>query len=177
MLNAGYQWRYGSPFKADANAFAEQLRSLADTEGAIDLQSVLDASRPSSAPLHGEIDWDDDSAALKHRLGVVRQAMGALRVIPVDIVREEALPPMRATVPVRMTVGREGGRVDNGVESNVYRLTVTQVTMDEYAATARAAAMGDIVRLANRLRSLPGCADLAEKLSAIAEIDFDLEVE
>ena len=176
MLNAGFQWRYGSPFKADANAFAEQLRSLADPSGAIDLRAVLDASRPFSAPLHGEIDWDDDSAALKHRLGVVRQAMGALRGIPVDIVREEALPPMRATGPVRMTVGRAGG-ADGSAESNVYRLAVTQVTLDEYAATARAAAMSDIMRLANRLRTLPGCADLSEKLSAIAEIDFDLEME
>jgi hypothetical protein len=162
MINAGYQWRYGSPFKADANAFAAQLDELKAPDGTIELETVLEASRPEAAPLHEEIEWDDSEAAHKYRIGKVREIMGALRVIPIDIVREEPMTPVRAAIPVSMS-GQNGGQ-------NTYVMTVQQTTADQYNDTVRAQAVSDIKRLANRLRALPGCEDLAEKLIDIAEL-------
>ena len=170
-MNAGYEWRKGSPFRANANAFAAQLQTLKGADGAKGLTVVLEASKPEGAPLHDEIEWDDESAAHKHRLDVVRDAMAALRVIPVDIVREELLPPVRAAIPVRMV-----GGVDAEMTPNAYRLTVTLTTMQEYEQSARAEAMGNIRQLANRLRTIPGCADLAEKLMSIVDFERALEL-
>lgn len=178
MVTAGYVWRKGSPFRADANAFARQLQQLRSSDGTVSLEIVLDASRPEDAPLHGEIEWDDGVAAHKHRLHIVRSALGALRIIPVNIVREELLPPARAAIPVRMTFTahdvqrhEDGDNEDraNAEGANVYRLAVTHVTLEEHQAQVRQEALSDIRRLASRLRTLPGCADLAEKLSELAE--------
>ena len=162
MINAGYQWRHGSPYKADANAFAAQLEALKNADGTIELETVLEASEPEDAPLHEEIEWDDQAAAHKYRVSIVRDIMGALRVIPIDIVREEPLPPVRAAIPV--SFGTENGG------HNTYVLTVQQTTKEAYTDTVRTQAISDIKKLASRLRTLPGCEDLADKLSDIAEL-------
>lgn len=165
MVNAGYAWRNGFPTKADANQFAEQLRTLQQDGGAIDIDDVLEANRPEGAPLHDEIEWDDVEAARKYRLSYIRDAMGALRVIPVDLVREEPLTPVRAVVPTR----RMGG--DDGT-ANVYMFTVTTEKQEEaiFTERVRQEALGQVRRLAQRFATMPGCEDIAEQLNSICEL-------
>lgn len=167
MINAGYVWREGFPVRADANAFAEQLRELQREDGAINVEDVLDANRPAGAPLHDSIIWDDQEAAIRYRLDYVRDAMGALRVIPVDIVREEPLSPVRAVLPIR------GGDADQDRGGSVYRFTVATVkAQDEtqFHAQVRQDAIDQIGRMARRLSSVPGCQDIAERLLGILGI-------
>lgn len=168
MINAGYVWRDGFPIKADAGAFAEQLRTLQSEDGAISVEDVLDANRPAGAPLHDSIIWDDQEAARRFRLDYVRDAMGALRVIPVDIVREEPLAPVRAVLPVHIGGDSE---LDHG--GNVYRFTVATVgKQDEtqFRAQVRQDAIDQIGRLARRLASVPGCEDIAARLLNLSSL-------
>ena len=165
MVNAGYVWRDGFPVRAaSAEAFAVQLRGL-QVNGLIAVEDVLEAQRPEGAPLHGEIDWDDQSAAQKFRLGFVRDAMGALRVIPVDVIKEELSAPVRAVLPVRIT-GPDGN------SGNVYAFVVNsdQSGTDELAARVRSEALGQVRRLAQRFVSIPGCEDIAERLLSICDL-------
>ena len=72
-------------------------------------------------------------------------AMGALRVIPVDIVREEPLSPVRAVLPIR------GGDADQDRGGSVYRFTVATVkAQDEtqFHAQVRQDAIDQIGRMA-----------------------------
>lgn len=165
MINAGYTWRNGFPTKADPNAFALQLHALRAEDGTISIDDVLEANRPEDAPLHDEIEWDDEEAARQYRLGYVRQAMGALRVIPVDLVKEEPMAPMRAVLPTRVS-----GNI-NGT-ANSYMLTVTTEKQEEviFNERVRHEALQQVKRLAQRLATLPGCEDIAEQLNSISEL-------
>lgn len=165
MVKDGYTWRTGFPTKADANAFAAQLEELRDEQGIIHVDAVVEASKAKGAPLHGEIDWDDESAARKFRLNLVTDYMGALRVVPVDVVREEPLPPLRALVPARRLS-------ENGVTSS-YMFTVNvvdAVAEPEIETRMRVQALDNIRALARRLAAMPGCKDLAEQLLSICEL-------
>lgn len=163
-VNAGYAWRNGFPTRADATAFAEQLQALQQDDNTIDIVDVLEANRPEGAPLHDEIEWDDQEAAQQYRLYYVRQAMGALRVIPVDLVREEPLQPVRAVLPTRISNGDMG-------TANTYSFVVTMQAQDEteFTARVRQQAIMQVKRMAQRFATMAGCEDIAEQLNSIVE--------
>lgn len=164
MVHNGFTWRPGFPTKADANKFAEQLEALRAPDGSVAVEDVLAAQRDEEAPLHEEIEWDDAAAAHRYRLTYIHQALGALRVIPIDLVREEPMMPMRAMIPARMADKETG-------EPNTYVFTVTQQTQPEVMEVkAREQALGDIRKLANRIASLPGCREISERLIEFVEL-------
>lgn len=165
MVNAGYAWRNGFPTKADPTLFAQQLHVLRQDDGTIDIVDVLEASRPEGAPLHADIEWDDLAAAQQYRLSYVRQAMGALRVIPVDLVREEPMQPVRAVLPTRISNGDWG-------TANTYSFVVTMQAQEEveFTAKVRHEALTQVKRMAQRFASMPGCEDIAEQLNSIVDL-------
>lgn len=165
MVSAGYVWRNGFPTKADATAFAQQLQTLKLDDGTVDIVDVLEANRPEGAPLHDDIEWDDAAAAQQYRLSYVRQAMGALRVIPVDLVREEPLQPVRAVLPTRVSNGDAG-------TANTYSFVVTMQGQEEveFTAKVRQEALTQVKRMAQRFATMPGCEDIAEQLNSIVEL-------
>ena len=162
MINNGYAWRVGSSFSGDANLFAEQLQSLKSPDGTIEVEEVLQAQRPEDAQLHGDIEWDDERAAHMYRIDTVTSAMGALRVIPVDVVKEEPMPPIRALVPTRI-VDKENGTPRS------YFFTVSTVEEEEDNVTekVRQQAISDLRSLTRRIASMPGCQDIADQLESI----------
>lgn len=162
MINNGYTWRNGVSFRGDANLFAEQLQQLKAPNGTIEVDEVLDAQRPEDAPLHEDIEWDDAAAAYRYRINTITDAMGALRVIPVDVVREEPMPPVRALVPTR-TVDKENGTPRS------YYFTVSTVEEEETNINemVRRQAISDLRSLTRRIASMPGCQDIADQLEQI----------
>lgn len=162
MLNNGYIWRMGASFRGDANLFATQLQQLKSPEGTIEVDEVLEAQRPQDAPLHEDIEWDDATAAYRYRIDTITDAMGALRVIPVDVVREEPMPPVRALVPTRI-IDKENGTPRS------YFFTVSTVEEEETNINemVRRQAISDLRSLTRRIASMPGCQDIAEQLEQI----------
>jgi len=164
MIHNGFTWRKGFPTKADANAFAAQLDTLKSVDGTVNAEDVLDAQRAESAPLHQDIVWDDLAAAHMYRLGYVADAMGALQVIPVDLVKEEAMAPIRALMPT-LRLDRDTG------EPRVYQFVVSVGGQPNVAELrVREQALGDVRRLAGKLAKLPGCGDIAERLIELANL-------
>ena len=78
---AAYQWKAGSRIRADAQASAEQFEQLASTPQGLTAQTLLDASRPESAPLHDENEWCDEKAANEWRLHQSRHFINSLVLI------------------------------------------------------------------------------------------------
>lgn len=64
----------------------EELSSLAETKGRLDPRDVVEAARDESSILHEFFDWNDESAAEKHRI----LAAGVLiRRVKITIIRQD----------------------------------------------------------------------------------------
>jgi len=78
-----YEWKKGSYcFKTSPQVAGEFCENLEKTVG-LTPQSLLDASRDESSPLHNEFEWDDGIAAENYRRHQARTIIGNL-VITID---------------------------------------------------------------------------------------------
>ena len=60
-----YKWKTGF-FKVPADVAGKEFERLESTVG-LTAKNVVDASRPTDAPLHNAFEWDDKTAAEKYR--------------------------------------------------------------------------------------------------------------
>ena len=81
-----YRWKEGSQHKTSAAVAAEVCKRLED-EGRLTAKDLVDVSRPVSAPLHNEFEWEDSVAAEKYREHQARKVINSI-----IIVREEHAP-------------------------------------------------------------------------------------
>lgn len=72
-----YSWKAGTRIKADATLAAELFDQLAE-ENRLNAESVVEASKPEDAILHGEFEWDDTTAATEWRKHQARNIINAL---------------------------------------------------------------------------------------------------
>lgn len=162
-----YTWAQGARFGADPTSFARQLHTLQSSRGYVAAEDVLEANKEPGAPLHDDLEWDDSIAAHQHRLDTVQRAIGSLRVIPVDIIREERLTPIRAAI--RFDTVNAPDDEEDPKEAHPRRYIMAEAIMDqeEHKRKQRAEALGKIEFLVARLRSLPGCEEIVADLDAI----------
>lgn len=59
----------------------ERVRSLADEEGRLTPDQVVDDARDKKSPLHGLFEWDRGKAAMAHWIHQAREIIGAVRVV------------------------------------------------------------------------------------------------
>lgn len=85
-----YEWKTNL-FKVNANVAGAVCEELQNTVG-LTKESLVDASRPVDAPLHGEFEWDDKIAAEEYRKD---QAGLIIRNLTV-VMEENAEEPVRA---------------------------------------------------------------------------------
>jgi hypothetical protein len=85
-----------------AAVVAAELASL-DATGSLTAARVVDAATPRDAPLHEEFEWDDPTAAHKHRLGQAQALIKGIEVIIVSPTPQEPkdIRPMFFHVPAR----------------------------------------------------------------------------
>jgi hypothetical protein len=60
---------------------AAAIRALADQEGRITAERVVDAARQQDHPLHHDFIWDDVKAAHQHRLDQARRLIASVKVV------------------------------------------------------------------------------------------------
>lgn len=76
-----YQWKSGIElYPVTAQKTGETLESIYKKHGELEPETVVEESRPESAPLHPVFEWDDQKAAEKYR---VHQAGGLIRAVAV----------------------------------------------------------------------------------------------
>lgn len=163
-----YTWAQGARFGADPISFGRQLHTIQTSKGYVAAEDVLEANQEPGAPLHDDLEWDDSIAAHQHRLDTVQRAIGSLRIMPVDIRREERMTPIRAAI--RFDTVNAPDEVEEAKEGHPRRYIMVEGIMDreEHERKQRQEALGKVSFLAARLRSLPGCEEIAADLDAIA---------
>lgn len=117
-----YQWKKSAYIKADANVAGKMCEELENTVG-LTAETMLEANRAESAPLHNVFEWDDEIAAEEYRLQQARHIINCLCIRQDDAKKE----PIRAFFRIETT------------SSNYESLDVIIRQEDKYAALLRAA--------------------------------------
>lgn len=75
-------WKSGARVKVDAETAHEVMEEVrGECGGALDLDALVEKSRPKKAPLHGEFEWNNKTAADKYRREQARYLVRSLEVI------------------------------------------------------------------------------------------------
>lgn len=102
-----YEWKSGARIELDPMQFGAYVSSLAErNDGAVTPEMLVEDARRPGSPLHAEIEWDDATAAEKHRLSQARYLLRSL-VVTVRSEGDDSLRQVRAYWPVR----QDGDRV------------------------------------------------------------------
>lgn len=92
-----YEWCEGSRHKVDPNVAGRVTKEL-DDAGMLTAKNLVDVSRPETAPLHDEFEWNDSVAAEKYREDQARYVIRSLRVVI-----DETKPPERVYCNLEIT--------------------------------------------------------------------------
>ena len=133
-------------------AQARELQRIADRDGILRPEAVVDAAKNKKNPLHTRFEWDDTEAGHRYRIWQARQ------IINVQVVQ---LPHTETVSRVYVSLPRD--RDEGG-----YRAVVDVLNDDELREEMLSAALAD----ANRWRSK--YRDLKELSRVFDEIDLVL---
>jgi hypothetical protein len=90
-----YAWKEGWQPPIDAQEAGEELQRIKAKRGELTAATIVDESRRKRAVLHDVFEWDDATAAGKHR---EEQARAVVRAVVIRKVGRENSPPVRAFV-------------------------------------------------------------------------------
>ena len=78
-----YKATEGAPFsQKKAQKYGEELNAIAEkNEGKIKPQDVIERAKVKSSALHDYFDWNNDTAAEKHRLWQARNLINHITVV------------------------------------------------------------------------------------------------
>lgn len=76
-----FKYRPGRSWPIDAQTAGEELHKIAERDGGIEPQVVVDDSKPPSAPLHKCFTWDNSLAANKFRVNEARKLTGSVMTV------------------------------------------------------------------------------------------------
>lgn len=126
-----YKWKVPGIIPVDAQTAGEELTRIYDRYGALEPQTIVNESRPESAPLHDCFEWRDEVAAEKYRQ---QQAANIVRAIVITE-SEEQKPKEGVRAFVRSTESYEPIQV---TVSDTDKMTVLlQSALRELAAFRR----------------------------------------
>lgn len=89
-----YAWKLGGIHKASAQEAGQLCERLA-SEGRLTAADLVEESKPLTAPLHGEFEWDDTEAAVKWREQQARVIINHIVIVKQE---ENPVPITRAFV-------------------------------------------------------------------------------
>ena len=114
----------------DAQTAGECIENIKERKGECTADDVLGEAKKEGHPLHEVFDWDNASAAHKHRIQMARQLIGAI-----DIIIEHR-PATRAFVSVEVVKS-------DGEEKRGY-ITVEEAAKPEYEPQRRKEALNHL---------------------------------
>ena len=93
-----YIWRNGARIGVDANVAGVVLTAMAEENGMLTPQSLVDESRPVEAPLHPAFEWEDPRAAELYREHQARHIIRSIMIVRAD--DEEKSEPIHVFINV-----------------------------------------------------------------------------
>lgn len=85
-----YEWKSGTRIKANAQESGELFEQLSATEEGLTAETLLEANKPETAPLHNEYEWNDSKAAHEWRLHQSRHFINSIAIKVIATNDEEA---------------------------------------------------------------------------------------
>lgn len=95
-----YQWKLPGVVPVDAQTAGDELERIYQQRGNIEPSTVVNESRPASAPLHSCFEWDDVVAAEKYR-----ESQAGYIIRSIVTVCEDTLEPVVTRAFVSVTDG------------------------------------------------------------------------
>lgn len=146
-----YSWKLPGLYDISAQTAGEELSRIYQRDGSVNPSTVVDESRPETAPLHSCFEWRDDVAAEKYRETQAAQIIRSVVVVSDEGNKETAV---RAYVHV---------------ENNYHPLDVVVESETKYDELLRSA-LADLVAYKNKYAMLSDNQRLRAVFSAIDQI-------
>ena len=164
-----YVWRESSRFNGvDANDAAPVLHQIAERDGSIQAQVVVDEAKPKTSPIHPAFEWKDGVAANEYRKWQARQLVKSVRAVkdePRDPSEPIAVKAVVETNPAFIFAGNGREESPRGYYPAVQiisDLDLFQRAMEEAQLKLKSAerAVHDLTRLAEK-------ADQRDRLASL----------
>lgn len=127
-----YKWKESGGLKADAQIVGDELERIrVHNNGRLEPKSVVEESRPKSAPLHSLFEWNDKRAADSWRR---EQASYIIRHIEVVLDDTGQRPPIRAFVSVQREEDRSYTSIQHALSEDELRAQVVAQAWSELEA-------------------------------------------
>ena len=140
-----FAFRDGRNFGVSADVAGHELERIAQRDGTLQAQAVVDESRPATAPLHPIFEWDDEAAAENYRRHQARSLIKAVQVIHQE---SKAQEPVYVHVPAQE--GRStGGYMPTAVvvqRPDLYASALDDLLKRTKSAESAARALQDIAQ-------------------------------
>lgn len=165
-----YVWRDSARISnVDPNEAGRILNQIADRDGSIQAQAVVDEAKPKASPIHPAFEWRDGVAGNEYRKWQARQLVRSVRAVK-DEPRDPAQPLMvkvtQETAPAFIFAG--GGREESPrgyypAAQVISDLDLFQRAMEDAQLKVKSAerAVQELTRLAEK-------ADHPERLAALS---------
>lgn len=75
-----YKWKLDGLYKTDPNIAGQVMHDIERRTG-LTADTLLEASRPKTAPLHGEFEWNDTEAAERYRRSQARALINSICIV------------------------------------------------------------------------------------------------
>lgn len=75
-----YEWKSGSRIKGNAQESGELFKQLSETKDGLTAETLLEANKPETAPLHNDYEWNDEKAAHDWRLHQSRHFINSIAI-------------------------------------------------------------------------------------------------
>ncbi len=81
-----FKWRdsFRKFYPVDPEQAGKILAKLEEKQGNLTAQSVVDAARPKTSPLHEAFEWDDSAAAESWRLDQARSMIKSIEIVVIE---------------------------------------------------------------------------------------------
>jgi len=160
-------WKKGVHFKVDAAVAAGVIDGVRKKHGGdVTPAALVEAAKPKRSPIHGEFEWDNDTAGLLWREA---QARLMIRAIVIKTETDKESPIQFRKYELQRLPGTE-----NKPSRNVYR-TVEDIMADPNArAELLARALRELIAFRNRYK---GLQELAIVMRATEEVLATVDVE
>ena len=142
-----YQWKpHGAPAGIDAQVAGEEMERIrVHNNGRLEAKSLVDASRPKTAPLHPAFEWDDKRAAESWRQ---EQASHLIRHIQVKVEEKPDAEPVRAFVSVMRDDDRSYTSVQHALsDADLRQQVIAQAWAELEAWRRRYAELVDFAKI------------------------------
>lgn len=149
---AVYSFKVEGLYKVPAQTAGEVCAALECSEAGLSPASLVNASRPEGAPLHGEFEWNDAVAAEQYRQ---TQAAGIIRNLTVVVTSSEEQP--RAFVNIKQNEA-----------SGSYISIARALDNDEWKKQMLTAAKRDMNLFIAKYRGLSELAGVIEEMRKVS---------